>query len=123
MLKRDCKQVFASSRLSETSSPERDNSSLKTEARRLSESLRKNQGELMLFSPRRDMLAWAKIPALAIVHACNNQTFVTKQRFNTFQATTTTNKPYKHETKSKQAEYCKNMQTLTSLTWKKRIVT
>jgi len=62
------------------------------------------------------VLAWAKTPALATVHACNNQTFVTKQRFNTFQATTTTNKPYKHETNSKQAEYCKIMQTLASLT-------
>jgi len=80
---------------------ERDDSSLKTEAHRLSESSSRNQGELLLFLPRRDMLAWAKIPVLAIVHACNNRTFKTKQHFNVFQATTIAHKHYKHETKLK----------------------
>jgi len=43
-------QGFASSHLSETSSPERDNSLLKMKARRLSKSLSRNHGELLLFS-------------------------------------------------------------------------
>jgi len=51
------------------------------------------------------LLAWAKTPGFLYVHACENQKF-RNQRVNIFQATTTT-EPYKHETKPKQAEYCK----------------
>jgi len=79
------------SRLSETFSPMRDNSSLKMEARCVSESSSRNHGELLLFSPRRDMPPWAKILVLSIVHASNKHTFEAKKRFNIIQATTTTN--------------------------------
>jgi len=93
------------SRLRETPLPERDNSSLKTEVRRLSESSSKNQGELLLLSPRRDILAWVKILVLATVHGCNNQTFETKQHLNIFQTTTTAYKHYKRETELKIDRY------------------
>jgi len=36
-------------------------------ALRLSESSSRNQGKVLLFSPRRDMLAWAKISDLVTV--------------------------------------------------------
>ncbi|QCE04167.1 hypothetical protein DEO72_LG8g2200 [Vigna unguiculata] len=60
-------QALTSSHLSETLSLERDASSLKTKALLLSESSSRNQGKAMLFSPRRDKLAWAKILVLATV--------------------------------------------------------
>ena len=46
---------------------ERDNASLKTRIGRLSEMLEQNQGDFLLISPRRDELAWARIPALTTV--------------------------------------------------------
>jgi len=55
------------------------------------------------------VLAWEKIPILTIVHACNNQTFETKQHLNIFQATTTTYKHYKRETKLKTNIYQENI--------------
>jgi len=58
-----------SSCLSETLSPERDGLLLKTRALHLSEMLEQNQGEFLLFSPRRDELAWARISVLATIHA------------------------------------------------------
>jgi len=74
----------AISRLGETSSLERDYSSLKTKARRLSDSSSRNQGELLLFSPKRDMLVWARILVLTTIHTCNKRTFEAKQCLNTF---------------------------------------
>ncbi|QCD79278.1 hypothetical protein DEO72_LG1g2917 [Vigna unguiculata] len=81
----------AISRLGETSSPERDYSSLKTKARRLSDSSSRNLGKLLLVSPRRDMLAWE---------------------------TTTTHKHHTHEPKLKIGRYGGTRKTLASLTWK-----
>jgi len=54
--------AFTFSRLDETSSPERDGFSLKTRARRLSDSSRKHLREFLILSHRRDPLIWAKKP-------------------------------------------------------------
>jgi len=60
---------FASSCLGEAVSPERDNSSLKNTTPRLGECSSKKLGEFLLFLPRRDELAWAKISVFTPVHA------------------------------------------------------
>jgi len=36
--------------------------------------LEQNQGELLLFSPKRDELAWARKSILATVHTCRAET-------------------------------------------------
>jgi len=66
--------LSSSARLGEPFSPERGNASLKTRVGRLSGMLEQHQGELLLFSPRRDELAWAKIPTLShyFTHATPN---------------------------------------------------
>jgi len=110
--------AFAFSRLGETSLLERDGISLKTGAYRLSDTLRKSQGELLVLSPERDSLAWAKISGSSTVHACNNQVFTTKQSFSISQAITTLNKPHYHETRSKPSKNRRTNKTLASLTWK-----
>jgi len=56
---------FASSRLGEVVSPEWDSSSLENIAPRLGERSSKKFGEFLLFSPRRDELAWARILVLS----------------------------------------------------------
>ena len=60
------------SRLGETSSLERDGLSLKTGARRLTAHAT-NMGELLLISPRRDTLDWARKPGPSTVHAGQHQ--------------------------------------------------
>jgi len=62
------------------------------------------------------MLAWARILVLTSVHACNNQALETKQHLPLFQATTTTHKNHKRETKLKIGRYKENTKTLASLT-------
>jgi len=104
------------SRLGETSLPERDCSSFKTNARCLSDSSSRNLGKLLLVSPRRDVLAYARIPILTTIHACNSQTFETKQHLSLFQTTTTTHKHHKHETKLKIGSYEENTKIIASLT-------
>ncbi|QCD92789.1 hypothetical protein DEO72_LG5g858 [Vigna unguiculata] len=70
--------VSSSTRLGKPFSPERDNTSLKTRIGRLSEMLEQNQGELLLFSARRDELAWARIPALTTVPRMQHQKQLTQ---------------------------------------------
>jgi len=62
------------------------------------------------------MLAWARISILTTIHACNCQAFETKQHLPLFQATTTTHKHHKHETKLKIGRYEENTKTLAFLT-------
>jgi len=64
-LRRDCDSVhesFTSSRLGKAVSLERDNSSLKNTTPRLGECSSRKMGEFLLFSPRRDRLAWVRRP-------------------------------------------------------------
>ncbi|QCE15485.1 hypothetical protein DEO72_LG11g2496 [Vigna unguiculata] len=74
-------QTPTSSCLDELLSPERDDISLKTKTLRLSESSSSNQGKVLLFSPRRDKLAWAKTSDLAIVLACIIRHFIPNHIF------------------------------------------
>jgi len=55
------KLASASSRLGETSSPERDGLSLKTGTRRLSDSSRSTWVDFLMLSLRLDSLAWARL--------------------------------------------------------------
>jgi len=54
-------EVFTFSRLGETSLPKRDDFSLKTGARCLSDNMSKNLGEFLVLSLRRDLLACVRI--------------------------------------------------------------
>ena len=66
--------LSSSARLGEPFLPDRGNASPKIRFGRLSEMLEQHQGELLLFSPRRDELAWERIPALShyFTHAAPN---------------------------------------------------
>ncbi|QCE00118.1 hypothetical protein DEO72_LG7g1404 [Vigna unguiculata] len=63
-------EKFASSRLGEAVSPERDSSSLKNIAPRLGERSSRKLSEFLLFLPRQDELAWARISVLSHCSAC-----------------------------------------------------
>jgi len=62
-------EVFTFSRLGETSSPERDDFSLKIGACRLSYNSSKSLGGFVILSPRRDLLTWARMSVFTIVPA------------------------------------------------------
>ena len=94
-------QAPTSSRLGEPLSPERDDTSLKTKALRLSESESRNLSQPLLFLPRRDGLAWARISVLAIVRTCSNHTYIPKTRNEAFHTTTVAYKSYKLEASQK----------------------
>jgi len=53
-----------------------DGLSLKTRALRLSEMLEQNQGEFLLFLPKRDELVWARISVLVTVPRMQSQRFI-----------------------------------------------
>jgi len=95
------KQALTRSRLGEPLSPERDNTSLKTRALYLSERSSRNLGQLLLFLPRRDKFAWAKIAYLATVIARINRPLIPNNTFQAFHTTNTAYKSYRHENKVK----------------------
>ena len=80
-------EVFAFSRLGETSSPERDDFSLKIRARRLSDNSSESLGGFVILSLRRDLLAWARISVFPTIRACNPRKIVQGHiQFNLIQA-------------------------------------
>jgi len=103
------KQALTRSRLGEPLSPERDNTSLKTRALYLSSSSSRNLGQLLLFSPRRDKLAWAKIADLATVTARISRPLIPNSTFQAFYTMKTTYNSYRNEIKSKQVGHSKNI--------------
>jgi len=66
--------VVAFSRLGETSSPERDGFSLKTGARRLSDSSRNTWEGFLILSLRRAPLAWARLSDF--IHCSRRPTYI-----------------------------------------------
>jgi len=109
---------FANTRLGETILLERDGLSLKVNSLAWASTREKLLGKLLLLSPRRDKLAWAKItflvpcfmhiwqhtkPKQYSVHSYLNPSFI---------------QVYKSHNKSKTTTYDKRTKTLTSLTWK-----
>ena len=73
------KQTLTRSRLGEPFSLERDDTSLKTRALRLSESSSRNPGQPLLFSPRQDKLGWTRIAVLATIRTCISHTYIHTQ--------------------------------------------
>jgi len=64
----------------------------------------KNQSDLLLVWPRRDVLAWARKPVLTIVLSCTTPRTRSKQLNNAFHKFTTTHKTYHGEITVTQAE-------------------
>jgi len=79
-----------------------------TKALRLSESSSWNLDQFLLFSPRRDKPAWARIPVRATVLTCISHTFNPKQHNKVFHITIAAPKPYEHEAKKKIDRFSKN---------------
>jgi len=86
-------QALTNSCLGEPLSPKRDDTSLKTKALCLSEGSSRNLGQLLLFSPRRDQLACARISVLATISRIQAR-FNRRSTHHTFLTPSTT--PYKH---------------------------
>jgi len=107
------------SRLGEPLSPEWDSTSLKTKALRLSESSSKNHGEVLLFSPRLDMLAWAKISDLATIQTRINRLFIPNNICQAFHTTKAAYNSYGHEISWNRQNIVKSTWTLAALTWKR----
>jgi len=80
--------------------------------------LSRNLGELLLFSLRRDELAWTKISVLVPCSHIHGSTPIQNNIQFIFIRTQTSSRHINHETEAKQPTYYKNVKTLASLTWK-----
>jgi len=107
---------FTSSRSGEAFSPERDKASLKTWLAAWASARGRIFGELLLFSPRRGELAWARIPVLPHCSAHATQNKQTKHlSFYLTQAQTFSNSFYA-TTEGKTSTYNERRRILASLT-------